>query len=147
MLLKDHALRRLKPGRRSDRDLCSRTGVVPENVVPGQVETTDRRPACEIYLNREAIKEAGVSQAEVEAAVTEEVMKLPGVGLAVASRHSPTALAPTSRSSALFSVTTTWHVPVMCLSSSSRTPSSMTSMARRSQRNMDRYGITIRLSR
>ena len=47
-----------------------------------------------VYLNREAIKEAGVSQAEVEAAVAEEVMKLSGVGLAVASSALATGAYP-----------------------------------------------------
>jgi predicted AlkP superfamily pyrophosphatase or phosphodiesterase len=47
-----------------------------------------------IYLNREAIKEEGVSQADVEAAVAEEVMKLPGVGLAVASSALATGAYP-----------------------------------------------------
>jgi arylsulfatase A-like enzyme len=47
-----------------------------------------------IYLNRQAIKEAGVSQAEVEAAVAEEVMKLPGVGLAVYSSALATGTYP-----------------------------------------------------
>jgi hypothetical protein len=45
-------------------------------------------------LNRQALKEAGVSQADVETAVAEEVMKLPGVGLAIASSALATGAYP-----------------------------------------------------
>lgn len=47
-----------------------------------------------IYLNREAIDKAGVSQADVERAVADEVMKFPGVALAVSSTALATGTYP-----------------------------------------------------
>ena len=47
-----------------------------------------------IYLDRDAIEAAGVSQAEIEAAVAEEVMKLSGVALAVSSKALATGAYP-----------------------------------------------------
>ncbi len=47
-----------------------------------------------VYLNREAIGKAGLSQVDVERAVADEVMKLPGVALAVSSMALATGANP-----------------------------------------------------
>jgi predicted AlkP superfamily pyrophosphatase or phosphodiesterase len=47
-----------------------------------------------IYLNRKAISKSGLSQADVERAVADEVMKLPGVALAVSSTALATGAYP-----------------------------------------------------
>jgi predicted AlkP superfamily pyrophosphatase or phosphodiesterase len=47
-----------------------------------------------VYLNKDAIEKAGASQAEVERAVADEVMKLPGVALAVSSTALATGAYP-----------------------------------------------------
>ena len=47
-----------------------------------------------IYLNRVAIDKAGLSQADIERAVADEVMKLPGVALAVSTTSLATGAYP-----------------------------------------------------